>query len=422
MVSKYPPSVDQLARSLKDTGLPHPLLVDAARLAISEGDSEDVQVRARNIAELMASSLLTDVVNATGVLLHTNMGRAPVDVTINSGRYTNLELDLITGNRGSRQDRVPLLLAKACGAEAAIVVNNCASAVMLVLAALAEGESVGVSRGELVEIGGGFRIPEVITQSGAKLVEVGTTNRTRVKDFAKAVTKRNVVLNLSVHQSNYRIEGFTESVKISELAELDVPVVADIGSGLLDAACPWLESGPPAWLRNEPAARQTLEAGADLVTFSGDKLLGGPQVGVIAGKADLVKACSSHPLARALRPGGLVLNALEKIVLSYLNRDGNAIPFWRMATLTVEELHARAEVINPLWVGDTFSTPGGGTLPGVEIPSVGLVVPGDYSESLRLNDPPIICRVVDNSTICDLRTVHPDDDEVVAAALEAAVS
>ncbi|HJP15593.1 MAG TPA: L-seryl-tRNA(Sec) selenium transferase [Acidimicrobiales bacterium] len=422
MVSKYPPSVDQLARSLKDTGLPHPLLVDAARLAISEGDSEDVQVRARNIAELMASSLLTDVVNATGVLLHTNMGRAPVDVTINSGRYTNLELDLITGNRGSRQDRVPLLLAKACGAEAAIVVNNCASAVMLVLAALAEGESVGVSRGELVEIGGGFRIPEVITQSGAKLVEVGTTNRTRVKDFAKAVTKRNVVLNLSVHQSNYRIEGFTESVKISELAELDVPVVADIGSGLLDAACPWLESGPPAWLRNEPAARQTLEAGADLVTFSGDKLLGGPQVGIIAGKADLVKACSSHPLARALRPGGLVLNALEKIVLSYLNRDGNAIPFWRMATLTVEELHARAEVINPLWVGDTFSTPGGGTLPGVEIPSVGLVVPGDYSESLRLNDPPIICRVVDNSTICDLRTVHPDDDEVVAAALEAAVS
>ena len=294
MVSKYPPSVDQLARSLKDTGLPHPLLVDAARLAISEGDSEDVQVRARNIAELMASSLLTDVVNATGVLLHTNMGRAPVDVTINSGRYTNLELDLITGNRGSRQDRVPLLLAKACGAEAAIVVNNCASAVMLVLAALAEGESVGVSRGELVEIGGGFRIPEVITQSGAKLVEVGTTNRTRVKDFAKAVTKRNVVLNLSVHQSNYRIEGFTESVKISELAELDVPVVADIGSGLLDAACPWLESGPPAWLRNEPAARQTLEAGADLVTFSGDKLLGGPQVGIIAGKADLVKACSSQ--------------------------------------------------------------------------------------------------------------------------------
>ena len=422
MVSKYPPSVDQLARSLKDTGLPHPLLVDAARLAISEGDSEDVQVRARNIAELMASSLLTDVVNATGVLLHTNMGRAPVDVTINSGRYTNLELDLITGNRGSRQDRVPLLLAKACGAEAAIVVNNCASAVMLVLAALAEGESVGVSRGELVEIGGGFRIPEVITQSGAKLVEVGTTNRTRVKDFAKAVNKENVVLNLSVHQSNYRIEGFTESVKISELAELDVPLVADIGSGLLDAACPWLESGPPAWLRNEPAARQTLEAGADLVTFSGDKLLGGPQVGIIAGKADLVKACSSHPLARALRPGGLVLNALEKIVLSYLNRDGNAIPFWRMATLTVEELHARAEVINPLWVGDTFSTPGGGTLPGVEIPSVGLVVPGDYSESLRLNDPPIICRVVDNSTICDLRTVHPDDDEVVAAALEAAVS
>ena len=205
-------------------------------------------------------------------------------------------------------------------------------------------------------------------------------------------------------------------------AEDDIAEVADIGSGLLDAACPWLESGPPAWLRNEPAARQTLEAGADLVTFSGDKLLGGPQVGVIAGKADLVKACSSHPLARALRPGGLVLNSLEKIALSYLDRDGNAIPFWRMATLPIDELRSRAEEINPLWVADTFSTPGGGTLPGVEIPSVGLVVPGDYSESLRLNDPPVICRVVDNSTICDLRTVHPNDDEVVGAALEAAVS
>lgn len=422
MVSEYPPSIDQLARSLKDTGLPHPLLVDAARLAISEGNSEDIQNKVRKIAESMASSLLTDVINATGVLLHTNMGRAPVDVSTSSTRYTNLELDLLTGDRGSRQDRAPQLLAKACGAEAAMVVNNCASAVMLVLAALAGGESVAVSRGELVEIGGGFRIPEVITQSGAKLVEVGTTNRTRVKDFAKAVNKENVVLNLSVHQSNYRIEGFTESVKISELAELDVPVVADIGSGLLDAACPWLESGPPTWLRNEPAARQTLEAGADLVTFSGDKLLGGPQVGVIAGKADLVKACSSHPLARALRPGGLVLNSLEKVALSYLHRDGNAIPFWRMATLSVEELRSRAEAINPLWVENTFSTPGGGTLPGVEIPSVGLVVPDDYSESLRLNDPPIICRVVDNSTICDLRTVHPNDDEVVAAALEAAVN
>ena len=419
MVSQHPPSVDQLARSLEDTGLPHPLLVDAARSAISSGDASDVEVRARGIAERMARNLLTGVINGTGVLLHTNMGRAPVDVSMNSGRYTNLELDLVTGERGSRQDRVPQLLAKVCGAEAAIVVNNCASAVMLVLAALAREESVAVSRGELVEIGGGFRIPEVITQSGAKLVEVGTTNRTRVKDFAKAIKKENVVLTLSVHQSNYRIEGFTESVKISELAELGVPVVADIGSGLIDAGCPWLESGPPSWLMNEPAAKQTLEAGADLVTFSGDKLLGGPQVGVIAGNADLVNACSSHPLARALRPGGLVLNALEKIVLAYLNRDSDAIPFWRMATLSVEDLLSRAKAISEQWASETLSTPGGGTLPGVEIPSAGLVIPGDYSEEMRLNDPPIICRVVDGKTILDLRTVHPDDDEVIAAAITA---
>ena len=170
---------------------------------------------------------------------------------------------------------------------------------------------------------------------------------------------------------------------------------------------------------NEPAAKQTLEAGADLVTFSGDKLLGGPQVGVIAGNADLVNACSSHPLARALRPGGLVLSALEKIVLAYLNRDSDAIPFWRMATLSVEGLRSRAEAISEQWVSETLSTPGGGTLPGVEIPSAGLVIPGDYSEEMRLNDPPIICRVVDGKTTLDLRTVHPDDDEVIAAAITA---
>ena len=300
------------------------------------------------------------------------------------------------------------------------MVNNCASAVLLALAALAEGRGAVVSRGELVEIGGGFRIPDVMTQSGAHLIEVGTTNRTRRGDFATAVASAgdDAALILNVHRSNYRIEGFTESVGVSELADLGPPVVADIGSGLLDAACPWLAEGPPPWLVSEPAARQTLEAGADLVTFSGDKLLGGPQAGVVAGRADLVAACAAHPLARALRPGSLVLHALQDLALAYLRRDGDAIPFWRMATLTVDDLRSRAASIAPDLVVDTMAVPGGGTLPGVEIPSVGLRLDGDRTADLRAGTPPVIARVADQATLLDLRTVHPDDDAVLGSALD----
>src|SRR5690606_12698494 len=197
-----------------------------------------------------------------------------------------------------------------------IVVNNGAAAVLLVLAALATGRDVVVSRGELVEIGGGFRVPEVMEQSGARLVEVGTTNRTRLADYKRVVDDpdRDTALVLQVHKSHYRIVGFTESVRTSELATLPVPLVCDIGSGLLDAACPWLPEGPRSWLQGEPAARQVLADGAALVTFSGDKLLGGPQAGIIAGRADLVEACARHPLARALRPGSLVLGALQQLL------------------------------------------------------------------------------------------------------------
>jgi L-seryl-tRNA(Ser) seleniumtransferase len=418
MAPDRPPSVDRLARSLADTGLPHPLLVDAARQAVADGDPASVEERARDLAESMGRHLLTGVVNATGVLLHTNLGRAPWGAAIDDTRYSTLEFDLSTGDRGSRQDRAPALLARACGAEAAIVVNNCASAVLLVLAALAEGRGVVVSRGELVEIGGGFRIPDVMAQSGARLIEVGTTNRTRLGDFASAVAGDDAALILNVHRSNYRIEGFTESVGVSELADLGLPVVADIGSGLLDVACPWLADGPPPWLADEPAARQTLEAGADLVTFSGDKLLGGPQAGVIAGRADLVAACAAHPLARALRPGSLILHALQDLALAYLRRDGDAIPFWRMATLTVDDLRYRAAAIAPDLVADTMAVPGGGTLPGVEIPSVGLRLPGDHAAALRAGTPPVIARVADQTTLLDLRTVHPDDDAVLGAALD----
>jgi len=419
MAPDRPPSVDRLARSLADTGLPHPLLVDAARQAVADGDPAGAVDRARDLAEATARHLLTGVVNATGVLLHTNLGRAPWGTTLDDARYRTLEFDLATGERGSRQDRAPALLARACGAEAAIVVNNCASAVLLVLAALAEGRSAVVSRGELVEIGGGFRIPDVMAQSGARLLEVGTTNRTRREDFARAVSAADdAALVLSVHRSNYRIEGFTESVAVADLASLGLPVVADIGSGLLDAACPWLADGPPAWLQGEPAARQTLEAGADLVTFSGDKLLGGPQAGVIAGRADLVAACAAHPLARALRPGSLVLHALQDLALAYLRRDGDAIPFWRMATLGADGLRERAAGIAPGLVADMAAVPGGGTLPGVEIPSAGLRLDGDRSADLRAGSPPVVARVADDATWLDLRTVHPDDDAVLADALD----
>ena len=413
-----------MARSLADTGLPHPLLVDAARAAIAEGDPEDVEVRARRHAHAAARAMLQPVVNATGVLLHTNLGRAPLAVAADAA-FSNLELDLSSGRRGSRHAHAAALLARLCDAEDAIVVNNGASAVLLVLAALATGRGAAVSRGELVEIGGGFRVPEVMEQSGAKLVEVGTTNRTRLADFASAVENpaNDTALALKVHQSNYRIVGFTEHVTVAEMASLDVPVVADIGSGLIDAACPWLGDGPPGWLAGEPAARQTLADGAALVTFSGDKLFGGPQAGIIAGRADLVSQCARHPLARALRPGSLVLSALQQVALAYLRRDGQAIDFWRMASLATADLEGRAQVVvAESGVGEVAqmaSVPGGGTLPGTEVDSCGVVLDGDHTAALRAGTPPIIARVSDGRTWLDLRTVAPDDDQPVIAALKA---
>lgn len=414
-----PPSVDALARSIADTGLPHPLLVEAARAAIADSDPESARAR----AELMLRSMLQRVINATGTLLHTNLGRAPFGVTQDAG-FRNLELDLETGERGSRQSQAPMLVARACGAESAMVVNNCASAVMLILAALARGRGVAVSRGELVEIGGGFRVPDVMEQSGATLVEVGTTNRTRRADYERRIADpaTDIALVMSIHQSNFTIEGFTEMPTTADLADLGVPLVADIGSGLLDAACPWLPDGPPAWLADEPAAKQTLEAGARLVAFSGDKLLGGPQAGIIAGDADLVAACAAHPLARALRPGGLVLGALQDLALAYLRRDGNAIPFWHMATAHTDDLRARAEAIGVGTIIDTMAVPGGGTLPTVEIPSVGITVPGDQRTALRAATPPIMARVDQQRTICDLRTVDPSDDAALGAALRSLTS
>ena len=411
-----PPSVDALARELADVGLPHPLLVDAARAAIAAGDPSSARAR----AEAVAAALLGPVINATGVILHTNLGRAPLPAmpVVEARRYSNLEFDLVNGKRASRSDHAARLIARAVGAEATLVVNNGASALLLVLAALARGRAVVVSRGELVEIGGGFRVPEVMVQSGCELVEVGTTNRTRLADYRDALHER-VALVLKVHQSNYRMVGFTEDVGVPALAGLGPPVVADIGSGLLDASTPWLAGGPPAWLAGEPAARQTLAAGAGLVTFSGDKLMGGPQAGIIAGRADLVALCARHPLNRALRPGGLVLAALQETVLAYLRRDGDAIPFWRMAAAPVDGLRARAEALGVGKVVDTVAVAGGGSVPGQDVPSAGVALEGDHAAALRRLDPPIVARVHEGMTICDLRTVDPLDDPVLAAALAA---
>jgi L-seryl-tRNA(Ser) seleniumtransferase len=428
-VSGRPPSVDRVAGELAGTGLPHPLLphpllVQAARTgiadAIASGDPDSAQDRAESVARDLQRSLLQPVVNATGVLLHTNLGRAPIAVGRVAG-YTNLEFDLAAGRRGSRSGHAARLVAQTCGAEAALVVNNGAAAVLLALTALAAGREVVVSRGELVEIGGGFRIPEVLAASGARLVEVGTTNRTRLADYAQAVSDQTAAL-LKVHTSNYRITGFTEAATVAELAGLAPPVVFDLGSGLLDAACPWLPGGPPSWLRGEPAVRQTLGAGADLVTFSGDKLLGGPQAGLIAGRADLVERCRSHPLARALRPGGLVLETLQGVVLAYLRQDaGTTLPLWRMAAAPSDGLRRRADALidagAPGAVVDCPATMGGGTLPGVDIPSVGVAIDGDVTATLRAASPPVIARVADGRTICDLRTVLPDQDPLLSKAL-----
>ena len=467
-----PPSVDALARALADEHglleLPHALRVEAARAgiagAIAAGEPGATRRYAIARAHAIQRALLGPVINATGVLLHTNLGRAPISAWRSGGsglapvRYGNVEFDVDTGRRGSRRDHGGPLLARLCGAESAIIVNNCAAAVTLVLAALAQGRDAFVSRGELVEIGGGFRIPDVMEQSGARLVEVGTTNRTRLADYQRAVERSpDPALVLKIHQSNYRITGFTEETPLAALATLGVPVAADIGSGLLDTATPWLAdpSGQVPtlpWLAGEPAARQSLAAGAGLVLFSGDKLLGGPQAGIIAGRADLVEVCARHPLYRAFRPGALVLEALQNTAMAYLRatvRDD--IPFWRMACVDLDLLRARAAGVlvaansprpyardgglnrsvpvaaaglsdpappaRAMVIVETEAVPGGGTLPGVTIASVGIAVDGDFTEQLRRAEPPIVARVDAGRTILDLRTIDPADDAMVAHAL-----
>jgi L-seryl-tRNA(Ser) seleniumtransferase len=421
------------------SALPHGLAVAVARSVIDDARSrleagepvteEAVLVDARRRADDLRRSLLQPLINATGVIIHTNLGRAPLGAAalaaageVASG-YSNLEFRLDRGTRGSRHAHAGTLLARACGAEAAVVVNNNAAAVMLVLAALARGREVIVSRGELVEIGGGFRVPDVMAESGARLVEVGTTNRTRRADYERAMSADTAMI-LRVHASNYRMVGFVESTPVESLTVLGPPVVVDIGSGLLDEATPWLAERP-TWLRDEPGARQCLEAGAALVTFSGDKLLGGPQAGVIAGRADLVAAVARHPLARAVRADKMALAALQSVALAYLANDGGAIPLWRMASTPVSALRERSEAMAAEIPGakvlDTEAVAGGGSLPGLTIPSCGVsveVADADADAALAaLRAAGIVARVDAGAVVCDLRTVDPSDDPRLAAAL-----
>lgn len=435
-MSERPPSVDALARMLASdassprSSLPHALLVRCARQAIAGGTdfkNNDFENVARQLADDIALAFIQPVVNATGVLLHTNLGRAPLSASAfgfeGTARATSLEFDLRTGTRGSRQSAVATLLAELTGAEDAIVVNNNAAAVLLVASALAAGREIAVSRGESVEIGGGFRVPEVIEQSGARLVDVGTTNKTRPDDYAKAIRRRggDVAFIMKVHPSNFHIEGFTDHAPLADIASLGVPVVSDIGSGLLDANCPWVSGPPPQWLHGEPAVRQTLADGAALVTFSGDKLLGGPQCGIIAGRADLVAACRTHPLMRALRPGGQTLIALQHVLRAFAARTAcSTVPFWSMATATIDSLERRATSIITAAAGrvvPTTALPGAGSTPGTTIPSIGIAVDGDHLAALRARPLPIIARLDKDVTVFDLRSVDATDDGEVTSAI-----
>ena len=377
------------------------------------------------------------VINATGVIIHTNLGRAPlseasVDAMHDAAdRYTDLELDIEQGRRGSRQAHLQPILRQLTGAESALVVNNNASAVFLGLSAIAHGKEVIVSRGEAVEIGGGFRVPDVLAQSGARLVEVGTTNRTYVSDYESAITPDTCAL-LKVHASNFRVEGFTHACDTRELAQLgkrsDLPVLHDVGSGcLLDTE----EFG----LAHEPTPQESIAAGADLVFFSGDKLLGGPQAGIVVGKSDLVRTLERHPLARALRIDKLSLAALTATLLHYLKGEARStIPIWQMIGSPLDDIRERAEAWRAS-IGDaaalcqSLSTIGGGSLPGETLPT--WVVALDCTQSqggaegvmarLRTARTPIIARIDQDRVILDPRTVPFDEGGALLRGVKAAL-
>jgi L-seryl-tRNA(Ser) seleniumtransferase len=377
------------------------------------------------------------VVNATGVIVHTNLGRAPLSDAARAAAaevswgYSNLEYDLEDGARGSRAVHVEQLLQEATGAEAALVVNNNAAAVLLMLSGLCQGREVLISRGQLVEIGGGFRVPDVMAQSGARLVEVGTTNRTHIHDYAHAVSDQTAAI-LVAHHSNFKIVGFTSEPSLQELAELasehDILLLYDQGSGaLLDTSVYGLD--------REPTVVDGLRAGVDLVSFSGDKLLGGPQAGIICGRVSLVGQLKKHPLARAVRPDKLCLASLSATLASYVTgRATEEIPVWRMIARPVAEVEAVAErwlsrlreasLQAEAMTGE--STVGGGSLPGTTLPTVLVAIehphPDRLARQLRQNTPPIVGRIGEGRLILDPRTVMPEEEHLVLDGLLSCLS
>ena len=411
--------------------------LDAARRAVMNGGAApaagDVAAAVENQASARWSAWPNRVVNATGVILHTNLGRAPLSddalaaVERAARGYGDLELDLETGRRGSRQARVAALVRQVTGAEAAFAVNNNASALLLGLAAIAAGKEVVVSRGEAIEIGGGFRIPDVLRQSGAELVEVGTTNRTYARDFEAAITERTGAI-LSAHASNFKIAGFTAAPTLPELVALgkrrNIPVLHDLGSGcLLDTT----RFGLP----REPMPQDSVAAGVSLAFFSGDKLLGGPQAGIIAGDAEMVALVSKHPLARAVRMDKLSMAALTTTLVHYVKEEAaDKIPVWRMLSEPAGSLEARAR----RWVGTLGggcsvvpgrSAIGGGSLPDETLPtSLARLESADatgLAAALRAGDPPVVARIEDGAVVLDPRTVLPDEEDALLAAVARAL-
>jgi L-seryl-tRNA(Ser) seleniumtransferase len=418
------PAVHELAATLD---APHALAVAAARRAIDERRAQvlageqaggELAARAAEILTELERPSPRRVLNATGVIVHTNLGRAPLAAAAREAvariaeGYSNLELDLESGDRGQRHSHVDALLCELTGAEAAIAVNNGASAVLLATAALAgPGKSVVVSRGQLVEIGGGFRIPDVVAQSGSRLLEVGTTNRTVLDDYAHAIDDQ-IGAILRVHQSNFRTVGFTSEVAIEELCELRVPVIDDVGSGAL------IE------FDDEPSLTRSIAAGATLVCCSGDKLLGGPQAGLLFGRRVAVAAARRHPLARAMRIDKLSLAALEATLRLYRDpeRARREIPVLAMLFAGEEELLARAEriaVVPQASIVRATAKVGGGALPLIELEGPAVAVPVEWAGPLRLGDPPIVGRVREGRLLLDPRTLTDAEAHEVAAALRA---
>lgn len=439
------PSVDRLARELKGLDVPRPVIVAVIRRELDsvreQGlhlSPEQVADRVRVAVEDLRRSRIAPVINGTGIVIHTNFGRSPLgqaavdaiaDVAAN---YTNLEYDLTYGRRGGRAEYVEHNLAVWCGAERATVVNNCAAALVLTLRTLTSKgrRDVIVSRGELVQIGGGFRVPEILEASGAKLREVGTTNKTTPKDYERAITDRTAMI-LRVHRSNFYMGGFVESPTLEAMTDLakrrSVILVEDLGSG---AAFDTAELAG----EHEPTPAEVLRRGADVVCFSGDKLFGGPQAGVIAGRAAIVDRCKAKPLFRALRCDKLVLAALQATVDAHLNgRADDELPALAMLKLPVDALRARAERIAASLgdgveaaVGSGESQVGGGSLPKTTIPSVTLdLLPkngsvDDLAARLRRGSPPVVGYIADGRLKLDLRTVFPRQDETLIAAIRAA--